>query len=178
VQFSQNLRHVDDVYNRLRRFVTSPCQRVPLCNPRRGILAAKIFACEKSCRALACPTPRGRAINSAPVHRFSADRKCFVATAAPKRPETPPSLSVSRQIFRHRFRCIAIHALKSYQRLFGQFWRGKPWISSSSRVKRAEGVWGGAVNGCYGKYVRFRACGAYLQLKIEVCPVLFMVDLL
>jgi len=47
VQFSQNRRHVDDVYNRLRRFVTSPCQRVPLCNPRRGILAAKIFRMRK-----------------------------------------------------------------------------------------------------------------------------------
>jgi len=47
VQFSQNRRHVDDVYNRLRRFVTSPCQRGALCNPRRGILAAKIFRMQK-----------------------------------------------------------------------------------------------------------------------------------
>jgi len=47
VQFSQNRRHVDDVYNRLRRFVTSPCQRGALCNPRRGILAAKIFRMRK-----------------------------------------------------------------------------------------------------------------------------------
>jgi len=99
----------------------------------------------------ALPTPRGRAINFAPVHRFSADRKCFVATAATKRPETPPSLSVYRQIPRRRFRCIAIHQLKSYQRSFGRFWQGKPGISSSSGEKRAEGVWGGAVNGCYGK---------------------------
>lgn len=27
---------------------------------------------------------------------------------------------------RRRFRCIAIHPLKSYQRRFGRFWRGKP----------------------------------------------------
>jgi len=137
VQFSQNRRHVDDVYNRLRRFVTSPCQRVPLCNPRRGILAAKIFACGKSCRALACPTPRGRAINSAPVHRFSADRKCFVATAAPKRPEMPPSLSVSRQIPRHRFRCIAIHVPRSHQCDFERFSCSKPKERMSSLCERS-----------------------------------------
>jgi len=76
-----------------------------------------------------------------------------VATAAPKRPQTPPSLSVSRQTPRRRFRCIAIHARRIHPRRFGRFWRGKPWISSSSGVKRAEGVWGGAVNRCYGKSI-------------------------
>lgn len=41
---------------------------------------------------------------------------------------------------RWRFRCIAIHPRKSYQRRFGRFWRGKPGISPSSGQSGAE--WG------------------------------------
>jgi len=94
-----------------------------------------------------------------------------VATAAPKRPETPPSLSVSRQTPRRRFRCIAIHPLKSYQRRFGRFWRGKPWISSSSGEKRAEWFWGDAVNRCYGK------CGSLEPKKAALWGRLFTLKL-
>jgi hypothetical protein len=92
----------------------------------------------------AWPTPRDRAINSAPVHRYP---RGFL-------PKTPRLPDFTCEIPRHRFRCIAIHAPRIHQRDFGRFWRGKPWISSSSWEKRAEGVWGGAVNWCYGKFSR------------------------
>jgi len=61
------------------------------------------------------------------------------------------SLDFACEIPLHRFRCIAIHPLKSYPRRFGRFWRGKPVISPSSGKNGAEGVGGGAVNGRYGK---------------------------
>lgn len=61
------------------------------------------------------------------------------------------SLDFACEISLHRFRCIAIHAPRIHLRDFGRFWRGKPGISPSSGGRRAEGVWGGAVKGRYGK---------------------------
>ena len=47
--------------------------------------------------------------------------------------------------------CIAIHPRKIHQTRFAGFSADKLWFSSSLGEKRAEGVWGGAVNGRYGK---------------------------
>lgn len=55
------------------------------------------------------------------------------------------------EICLHSSLCIAIHPLKSYQRRFGRFWRGKVGISSSSGEKRPERVLAVPVMTRYGK---------------------------
>ena len=86
-------------------------------------------------------TLHGHAINCVPVHRFRMGRT----------PETGLTPAEWCEFPRYALARILMHAVKQSLRVSGGFSGGLLPVLPVSRQKRAEGLSGGADNGCYGK---------------------------
>ena len=93
-------------------------------------------------RLPAYPTPYGRTVNCAPVHRY----------AGGSLPEILPWLQHPPQILPHSLSCMPMQRRKNYQGRFAGFQAGKGRFSRRRPQDRAEGVCGGAAKRCYGKF--------------------------